>query len=226
MLDDANPYAEPQPRPPERKGFGRMPRLALAGGVAVGLAIGGAGLAFAASGGSPSSPAASNTGSSTTTTVPKNAHPPLGGGPFRGGRPGFGPLGLGLGGPGGIVHGVITEHSGSGYKTIVYASGQVNNGSTNTSIIVKSPDGFTTTYSVIPATVVNSQAGGISSVTAGDQVTVTGTSASNTGANPTAVNIVDTTKLKQSRSQFGFGPPPGQEKPSTSSTTQAKTAAA
>jgi hypothetical protein len=116
----------------------------------------------------------------------------------------LGGLGLGALG-GGVVHGTYTVHNGSGYKTVVVQTGTVSSVST-TQIKVASPDGYTYTYAVIPQTIVNAQAGGISSVSANDQVSVTATPGS---PMDTATNIVDTTKLNGSRQFFGYGPPPG-----------------
>jgi hypothetical protein len=209
---DFNPYSDAPPPPaPRRRLVSRLPRAAVAGGVAAVVALGAAGIAFAASNGSSTgsaNPAAGSSSSSTTspTTTPNKA--PNGHGPgrfFRGGGfggPGFG----GFAGPGSIVHGTITTHTPSGYKTIEIQTGQVTSVSSS-SITVKSSDGWTHTYVVTSKTVVDSQAGGISSVAAKDQVSLQATPQA---GKDTAVNIVDITKVGSSRQSFGFGgPKPG-----------------
>jgi hypothetical protein len=212
MSYEPNPYVEPEQMPKPTRRFGRLPRAALTGGVAVGLALGGAGLAFAASGGgsSPSQvPAGATAASPPSTSVPGPA--PKVGKP-RFGRP-FGPGGFaagglggmaGLGGLGKVVHGQATVRSGTGYKTVEFQLGQVTSVSSN-SITVRSPDGYTHTYSVLPTTVVDAQAGGISSVAGKDQVQIISNQAS---GKDTATNVLDTTKLKSSRTSFGFGSGP------------------
>jgi hypothetical protein len=195
-LDETpNPYDPQAGSEPAKRVGRRIPRLALAGGIAVGLALGGAGLAYAAGGGSSTStPSASGTSS---TTAPANDRPDH---PFKGGRFGIGALGLGNR----IVHGTITVRSGSGYKTVDVQNGQVTSVSSS-SVTVKSSDGYTKTYAVIPATIVNSQAGGISSVAKDDEVYVISTPQNGTD---TAANIVDVSKIQNSRGAFGFPTPP------------------
>ena len=201
---DFNPYGDVPPPPPPRRGLGRrIPRAAVAGAVVAVVALGAAGIAFAATTGS-STPAAGSSSSSTSTPTtapgtPKTHGPGHGirfGGP--GGR-GFGALG----GPGAIVHGTITTHTANGYKTIEIQTGQVTTVSSS-SITVKSSDGYTHTYVVTPKTIVDAQAGGISSVAAKDQVSLQATPQS---GKDTAVNIVDTTKIGSSRQSFGFKTP-------------------
>jgi hypothetical protein len=201
-LDESpNPY-DPQAVPePAKKPGGRIPRLALAGGIAVGLALGGAGLAYAASSGSSSTSGPSASGTSSTT-APANGNKPEH--PLKGRHLGFGALGVG----GSVVHGTVTVHSGSGYKTVDVQSGQVTNVDSS-SITVKSSDGYTHTYAVISSTIVNSQAGGISSVAQNDQVYVMATPQNGTD---TAANIIDTSKIQNSRGAFGF---PTQPKPNS-----------
>jgi hypothetical protein len=178
--------------------------MALAGGIVAGLVLGGTGIGFAVASESSGTPSAAS-GSSTPTTLP-GAPMPWKGRIFGPGR--LGALGLGVLG-GGVVHGTFTVRNGSGYKTVEVQTGTVKSVSSG-QITVASPDGYTRTYTVVPATVVNAQAGGISSVSNSDQVTVT---ASPAGSKDTATNIVDVTKLKDSRQFFGFGPPGGPEEP-------------
>lgn len=202
MDDNLNPYSpESSAEPPPRIGR-RLPRAALTGGLAVGLALGGAGLAYAATSSSSSTtPAASK--SSPSTTAPGSPKGPRG--PMRAGRMGLGAMGLGAPGLGKVVHGTFTVRTGSGFKTVEVQIGQVV-GVGKSSITIKSPDGFQQTYSVLSTTIVDSQAGGISSVANGDQVDIMATSSS---GRDTATNIVDATKMKASRQGFGFGPPAG-----------------
>jgi hypothetical protein len=198
MNDDLNPYdSEPAGGAPKRAR--RIPRAAITGGLAVGLALGAGGLAYAAtSAGSSATPAASQSPSTTTPPGKARAH-----GPMRAGRLGFGGRGI----AGRVVHGTFTVRTASGYKTVEIQIGQVT-GVNKSSITVKSPDGFQQTYSVLSSTIVDTQAGGISSVGNGDQVELMATP--NSGGKGTATNIVDTTKMRASRKAFGLGPPASQ----------------
>jgi hypothetical protein len=103
---------------------------------------------------------------------------------------------------GGVVHGTFTVHNGSGYKTVEVQNGTVQSVSAS-QITVASPDGYTHTYTVVPNTIVNAHAGGISSVSTKDEVSVTAIPGK---TSDTATNIVDETQLKGSRQFFGFGP--------------------
>jgi hypothetical protein len=178
-----------------------MQRLVMAGGLAAGLALGGAGISFAAS---------SNSSSSSTTTPPntpvKPGHGPRGFGP---GLPGLGGFGR-FGGLGQVVHGQATVRTPKGtYQTIDFQVGTVKDVS-STSISVNSPDGSSGwnphNYVVTANTIVNAQRDGISTVKAGDQVWVIATES---GGTSTATNITDLTQLKNSWAGFGFGPEPG-----------------
>jgi hypothetical protein len=165
-------------------------------GLTLFLGLAGAGVAFAIGGGGghPAASLSSSSTSSPSTSVPagKHVHP----GP--GMRPFFGP------GGGGVVHGVYTVPNGSGFRTLAEQTGQVTAVSA-TSLTVKSADGFAQPYTVEPSTVVDSQAGGISTVAKGDTVRVQATVS---GAKQTAINIVDVTKIGSSRQGFGFGSAP------------------
>lgn len=112
---------------------------------------------------------------------------------------------LGLGGAGGrVLHGEYTIDQGGGtYKTIVVRTGQVSAVSAS-SITVTSADKSTGTFTVQPSTIVDSQAGGIGSVAKGDTVNV---QAVVQGQTQTATNIVDVTKIGNSRRGFGLVPP-------------------
>jgi hypothetical protein len=195
MSDDHIPFAPvygpPAPSGPRTWLSRRWPRAALATGVAVGLGVGGAGIAFAAS-------------SSSTTTPPATSKPPAAGRPHPFRFRGVGGLGaLGLGG-GSLVHGQATVRTGSGsYRSVDFQLGKVTAVS-STSITVTSTDGYTHSYTVASSTVVDAQRDGIGSVAKSDQVMVVATQSGNTA---TATNIVDTTKVQSSRTGFGFGPP-------------------
>lgn len=197
-FDSLSDQPQPQPEPPgpsglKRRHFGRVPRAAMVGGLAVGLALGGAGIAFAA------------TSSSTTpsTTAPSNTTRP--GHPFGGLKGPGGPFGgpVGIGGLGRVVHGQFTTRTASGgYQTVDVQTGKVTAVSA-TSISVTSTDGYSHTYGVTASSVVDSQRGGISSIAKGDEVLVTATTVN---GKDTVTNIVDTTKVGASRKGFGFGP--------------------
>ena len=191
--------------PPRARRFSRMQRLVMAGGLAAGLALGGAGISFAASSGSSSS-----SSSSSTTTPVKPGHGPRG---FGAGLPGFGGFDR-FGGLGQVVHGEATVRTRSGgYQTIAFQVGSVTAVS-STAISVTSADGYTITqpdrthaYVVTPTTIVNAQRDGISTVKTGDQVWVIATKS--TSGQYTATNITDVSQLKNSRAGFGFGPGSG-----------------
>ncbi len=185
---DSSVTPEGSARPSRR--LSRLQRAAIAGGATVGLALGGAGIAFAASSSSPSS--------SGSTTPPAGAAPGavL---PSRGMGWGIERLGRGLGlGP--LAHGQVTvRNRNGGYTTVDIWVGTVQQVSP-TSITVKSADAKTQTFTVNSSTLVDSQRDGISSVSKGDTVRVVG----KLGGTDTAVSIVDMTKVQSSRGHFGF----------------------
>lgn len=202
------PHQDPvygQLQPPGR----RFPRVALAGGLMAALALSGAGIAYAAGSGgsSPTTPAAA---SSPSTTAPSTAGPNTQGPPkmhpgrgFEGG--GLGLPGLGLPGIGGkVLYGQATIQQPDGtLKTVEYQTGTVSSASSSSITVSSGTNGsYTHTYKVDPSTIVNSQAGGISTVAKGDQVRVI---ALQQNGGDTAVNIVDVTKIQSSRDGFGFG---------------------
>lgn len=217
--DDVPVYG-PLPPPPRR----RIPRAALVGGLTAGLALAGAGIAYAStsSGSSPGTAAASSPTSTTPSSVPVKPgklHPGRFG--FRPGGLGFAGLGIpGIGG-GKLLYGQATIQQPDGTtKTIEFQSGTVS--AVNGSSITVASGSYSHTYKVDSSTVVDAQAAGISTVGKGDQVELLATQQN---GNDTAVNIVDTTKIKSSRSGFGFsggrpGNPPGSS-PTTNPTTGA-----
>jgi hypothetical protein len=210
MVEQENPYFESSTAPtPSGPKLRRVSKMALAGGLVAGLAMGGTGLgfAFASAGTAPSVSANTASGSTPPATPPK-------GGPGRVGRMGrmaFGPGGgIGMGALGGAIYGTFTTKSGSGYKTEEFQVGTAGSVSSD-SITVTSANGHSATYAVVPSTVVNSQSQGIGSVSKGDQVRVIATTVN---GKDTATDIVDTSKLRKSRGFFGFG----SAKPSPSGT--------
>jgi hypothetical protein len=195
----------------------RVVTVAIGVGVAFGVGVGATALAAAAA--SPSSTPGSN---STTTTVPGQHHGP-GGGRFGGrfGGPagfagGFGGFGGGIGG--GVVHGEYTVKVPNGYETIDERTGTVSSvtdtsGSTWT-LVVKSADGTSGTFTVNSSTSVNGGESGISSVKTGDTVSVTATKS---GTAVTATRVMDETTLKangKSWMPMRGQPPTGGEAPS------------
>jgi hypothetical protein len=177
--------------------FGPISRAMMVGGLTVGLALGGAGIAFAATSGS----------STPSTTTPSNSKPAPGPGhPYRGFRA-FGPGGpRAFGGLGRVLHGQFTTGNASNHHTVEVQIGKVTAVS-STSITVQSVDGYSHSYAVASSTMVDATRDGIGSVKVGDQVQVLATTVKEID---TATNIVDTTQIGASRKAFGFGPGPGQ----------------
>jgi hypothetical protein len=175
----------------------------MAGGLTAGLALGGAGISFAASSGSSSTSAPPSTSKPSTPNAPNTPAKP-GRGPHGFGFGfGFGREGFGFGGLGRVVHGQATVRTNSGYQTIVFQVGTADAAGTTAGLSVTSSDGFNQAYQVNSSTTVNAQLNGITSIKKGDQVQVIATQK---GGVDTAVRITDLTALKQSGSSFGFGP--------------------
>lgn len=121
------------------------------------------------------------------------AAPGLGFGRGMGGLP---MAGLRAGGFGALVHGqIVLAKPGGGYLTIDVQAGQVTAVS-STSITVKSTDGYTASYAVTSAAIVDAQRDGIGSIKTGDQAMV---QASVSGSAATATRIADLTLLQQQR---------------------------
>ena len=202
---DFQPPAQ-QPADPSASRRRRLPHAAMVGGLVFGMALGGAGIAFAAGSGSGS-------GSSTTTPNGAPATPPGPGGHagHMGGPMKGGPLGE-LGRFGGkVLYGSATIQTASGAtKTIDFQVGTVTatniSGDSGTITVGSGTNNsHTQTYAVQPSTIVDSQAGGISTVKTGDTVIVV--AEDNASGNPTAMDIRDRTQMKDSRHGFGFGAP-------------------
>jgi hypothetical protein len=134
------------------------------------------------------------------------------------GGPGMGMPGLdgpGMGGPGmgGALHGEFVVQKADGtFQTVDTQGGAVTAVSTS-SITVKSADGFTKSYDVTAATIVNAARDGIASVKVGDTVQLDATV---TGGKATAVDVIDETTLKASGLQWRQNRKPPQASPSPS----------
>jgi hypothetical protein len=184
-------------------------------GAAVGMGIGATALASAATAPSTSQP---GEGANTPSTGGPHQGP---GGHFRGGLHGFaGGFGGGFGGGpgGGVIHGQYTVKGPNGYETIDVRTGTVSSvtdtsGSTWT-LVVKSADGTSGTFTVNSTTSVNGGESGIASVKTGDTVSVTATKS---GATATATQVMDQTTLQANGKAWlpmHGQPPAGGETPS------------
>jgi len=183
----APPTAEPRQR------RYRMAKAAAGAAVAVGL-----GLGVTAVAGAVTTPT-DDSGSTSTSTPAAGATPNAGStapaAPDGGGRhgPGHGGPG-GFGGPG--IHGEFTVPGpNSGYETLDSQIGQVTAVS-NTSITVKSEDGFEKTYVVDTDSVVNAGRDGIADVKTGETVRVLAVA---NGQTANAKQIEDVTSLGNHR---------------------------
>lgn len=204
MDEGTSPYEDHHTPPPPSRRW-RVPRAAVAAGLASFLGLAGAGAAFAFTG----TPSRASTSSATTpSTPPSPPHAKM-----------VGPGLRGLPALGGVVHGQYTVASGSGYKTILVQAGTVVTVS-GSSIEVKSADGYDHVYSVVASTVVDAQENGIATVAKGDTVRVQAVQQS---GQDVATAIVDTTKVRSSRNGFGLGrmTPFGQKPPAPPSANQA-----
>jgi hypothetical protein len=200
MIEDMGEFGNstPPPLPPGEQPLSpksRSKARGVAAGVGVALVVAAGGGAVAASGGSSSS-AGTPGATPTTEGTPAPGHGPGGRGPgLRGPGGGFGGFGggLGVGAPGGVLHGTfVTSKSGGGYQTEQEQTGTVD-AVTSTSLQVTSKDGFKATYVVPAGAVVGAQRDGISSVKKGDTVVVT---AIVSGSKVTVSRLLDTTELK------------------------------
>ena len=169
-------------------------------------AAGAAGAALARSGGSdqPSFSSAAATSSPSASSGEQ--------GPGRAGkglkhflRGGPGMLGGGLMGLAGALHGELVVPDGNGgYKTVVVQRGKTTSVS-DTSITVKSDDGFTQTYDVGSAAGVGAQRDGLSGIKKGANVVVTGEKKG--GSSVTADHVIDMDSFVAGGfGRFGGGP--------------------
>lgn len=202
-----SPAVEPPAAlPPRRR---RLPHAAMAGGLAFGMALGGAGIAFAAGSGSGSGNGTGSTTTPNSQTTPNGAAPKMP--PAMGKHAGrfAGPLaGLGIGG-GRLLYGQATIQTPSGAtKTVDFQVGTVTakniSGESGTITVASGTNNaHTQVYAVQSSTIVDAQAGGIGTVNKGDTVVVI--AEENGSGNPTAMDIRDQTQMKNSRQGFGFG---------------------
>lgn len=103
------------------------------------------------------------------------------------------------------MHGsAVVPKTGGGYQTVLFQNGKVTAVS-STSITLRSADGYSHTYQVTSATMVNAQRGGIGSIKDGNQVIAVATVS---GGTATAARIIDVSLLQQGFHRF-FGAPPG-----------------
>jgi hypothetical protein len=167
-------------------------------GVAVAALLGGAGAALAATN-SSGTPATQSAVVSTPAPSPSPGQFGTGGKRYRH----FGVrFGLG-GGLFGVLHGqFVVAKPGGGDQTVDVQNGQVTAVS-NTSITLKSSDGFTMSYVIASSTLVDAQRDGIGSVKTGNQVSVLATVS---GRTATATSITDRTLVQQNWPGSGFGP--------------------
>lgn len=173
------------PAPPTRG------RRALAGAaLAVGLAVGGAGVAAAVTGNQPT-PSGGATSQSDKAPDKGPGHRGMDGPMGRMGGPG-GPDGVGIGR---ALHGelVVPQADGTGTRTVVVQTGAVSSVSA-TSLVVKSTDGFTSTYVLDKSTRALGPDGKISSVKTGHTVSVV---AAKSGSTLTALDVGDRTLMEQ-----------------------------
>lgn len=149
-------------------------------GVAAGIMLAGFGIAAA----QESTPSTTSDGG--TTPPPKFG--------------GFGHRGFGFGGFGhGAIHGEFTTRApNGGYQTLATQTGEVTSVS-NSSITVKSEDGFDRTYAVNDNTLVNAGRDGIDDVKDGDEVRIMAVVDGDTAR---AVQVVDTTNLQRLGEQW------------------------
>jgi hypothetical protein len=207
---------------PARRWLDRSGLLTVTALVAVGA---GAGLALAATSG-PSSPRTAGSLSAASSPGAASSSPAATSSPAqnapRTARPGCTRIvtrtreGMLCRRPGGlrnVLHGsfVVPRVSG-GTVTVDIQNGKVTSVS-QSSITLKSSDGFTQTYAVTASTTVDAQRNGIGSVKVGDQVWVTATTS---GGTVTATRVRDLTQLQADRGHW-FGSPSARGSAATSS---------
>ncbi|RZU10349.1 hypothetical protein EV645_6811 [Kribbella rubisoli] len=151
------------------------------------------GVAWAATNADPTpSPSVSPSGSPSTPGQQQQK-------PDRPGKGGFGPRGeFGIGG---ALHGeFVVPKEGGGYQTVATQRGSVTAVSKD-SITVKSDDGYSRTYKVDAATLVNSARDGIASIKTGSTVNVSAVVADNAA---TATMINDGSARDAAGQKWGF----------------------
>jgi hypothetical protein len=173
--------------PASEPGRRRSGRPLILAAVAAGALAAGAGVAAIATSGSPSLASSSSQLAATPSPSPSTYWHGRPGGP---GAKVFGGFGPGLFG---ALHGeFVVPRSGGGYQTEDTQRGSVTAVS-NSSITVKSADGFTKTYRVTSSTLVDAQRDGIASIKDGHQVLLVATVS---GGTATATSIQDLSLLQ------------------------------
>jgi hypothetical protein len=194
--------------PGPRRWLDRSSLLTVTALVAVGA---GAGLALAATSGSGTPQTAGSLSAATFPTASSTASPSVpgqAGVPFL--RPGCARIvtqtreGVLCRRPGGLAHvlhgSFVVPKASGGTVTVDIQNGKVTSVS-QSSITLKSSDGFTQTYAVTGSTTVEAQRNGIGSVKVGDQVWVTATAS---GGTVTATRVADLTQIQADRGHW-FG---------------------
>lgn len=172
----------------------------VAGGIAVGIALAGLGVASAQTNTPDRPPTIEAPAEAVPVPLPPPFEAPIFGDPrfvgparFKFGHHGFG---FGLGG----IHSEVTmpKPEGDGFRTIASQVGEVTKVS-ESSIELKSEDGFTRTYSVTEDTLVNAGRDGIGSVKTGDSVRLMAIVEGDTAR---ALHITDETNLRRLGEQW------------------------
>ena len=203
-LDDI--WAQPRPdtvdstAPPVAAGGGRrgLRVLGVAGAVLALVAAGAFGAVLAGGGGGDEPAALTGVGSSTEDGTDTDGTSD--GGTLRDRLKGHGPFGHGRGGPGMVggllgrgLHGsFVVEDPDGGYRTLLTQHGTATAVS-DSSITVRSADGFVATYRLTDESIVMSGPSGTDAIAEGADVAVT---ALKTGSSARAVHVVDLSQVK------------------------------
>ncbi|HZU72977.1 MAG TPA: hypothetical protein VE990_09435 [Acidimicrobiales bacterium] len=195
---EGGPGPAPRPSPPRRQ---RWKRGAQALALGAGLAVGGAGIAAAATGGS--SPSTGSSGSTSGGSSGSSAATPPPGPGFAGGFPGRGGRGGPGGGLGGAIRGqVVVPGPNSTWETMDFQVGKVAAVDTTSSpqtITVTSADNNSQTYDITSTTSVDGGRDGIGSIKPGDMVRL---QALVTNGTANVVQITDMTVLQANRATW------------------------
>ena len=205
-LDDI--WAAPRPdtvdsaAPPAASGTRRGLRVVGVAGAVLALVAAGAFGALLAGGGGDDSAALTGVGASTDEDGTDEDGTDEDKGTLRDRLKGRGPFGHGLGGPGGFAGGFlgrglhgsfVVEDPDGGYQTVLTQHGTATSVS-DTSITVKSDDGFVATYRLTDESAVLSGPSGTEAIAEGADVAVT---AVRTGSTARAVHVVDLSQVRE-----------------------------
>ena len=205
-LDDI--WAAPRPdtvdsaAPPAASGTRRGLRVVGVAGAVLALVAAGAFGALLAGGGGDDSAALTGIGASTDEDGTDEDGTDEDKGTLRERLRGRGPFGHGLGGPGAFgggflgrgLHGsFVVEDPDGGYQTVLTQHGTATSVS-DTSITVKSDDGFVATYRLTDESAVLSGPSGTEAIAEGADVAVT---AVRTGGTARAVHVVDLSQVRE-----------------------------